>query len=102
MEHTSEVRLDPHARMGSDDPLCDVCMGQGKHIPANLVLQVAEKDSRSAEWFRVCQKHRKEGLLVCLTTSLRNPRISYIDLGKEDGGWVLFEHMDALRLIATF
>ncbi len=52
----------------------------------------------------VCQQHRKEGLLTCLTTSVGNPQISFLDMvvpEEENLGFVLFKNIDAVRLVAT-
>ncbi|MBI3420740.1 MAG: hypothetical protein HY006_01630 [Candidatus Sungbacteria bacterium] len=100
---TAAGRPDGLPRMGSEDPQCDFCGALGHKIPATLVVQVAEvQNPRAAEYFRGCSRHRKQALLACLGTSLKNPRVSYMDMEiEEDAGWVLFEHMDALHLLAT-
>ncbi len=52
MQRTQGLQMDKSPRMGSDDPICDVCKTQGRQELANLVFQIAEKGMRwPKEWF---------------------------------------------------
>ena len=99
--HTTEKRPDGLPRMGSDDPLCDICVSHGGQKHADIVIQVEDQDSGGAEWYRGCQQHRREIISFAATTPLHNPKFSYYDPMKDDSEWVPLEDADALCALAT-